>query len=238
MNKTSKDPLAVHSGRRVFDEVYTRLRTAITTGHFEPGERFVERRLTERLQVSRTPLREALKRLEQEGLVVSYPHRGCYVRTPSYEEARQAYEARRLAEGMAGSLAALRATDRELAAISRVIRDSRMDLENGDREGMLLRNNEFHALQARAARNVFLEQQLQILWGYADLLRGRLWAKSNRALQTQLEHEKIVVALYRRDADAARQLNERHVDSAWGFIETHLKRRNDADTSNVATLTS
>ena len=65
----------------------------------------LERALTERLQVSRTPIREAIKRLEQEGLVVCYPHRGCFVRNPSYDEAREAYEMRRVAEGVAGELA-------------------------------------------------------------------------------------------------------------------------------------
>jgi DNA-binding GntR family transcriptional regulator len=220
-----KDPLAVSASRRVFDEVYTRLRTAITTGHFEPGERFVERNLTARLRVSRTPLREALKRLEQEGLVICYPHRGCFVRVPSFEEARQAYEARGVAEGMAGALAATRATDSELAAISRLIRESRLGLEAGDREGMLLRNNEFHALQARAARNVFLEQQLETLRAYSDLLRGRSWMQSDRTFEVQREHEEIVDALYRRDAASARELNERHVARAWEFVEVHLKAR-------------
>ncbi len=81
------DPLAIAGSRRVFDEVYVRLRSAIIKGHFAAGERFVERTLTERLQVSRTPIREAIKRLEQEGLVVCYPHRGCFVRNPSYDEA-------------------------------------------------------------------------------------------------------------------------------------------------------
>ncbi|MBI2828181.1 MAG: GntR family transcriptional regulator [Acidobacteria bacterium] len=230
----NKDPLAVRASRRIFDEVYARLRTAITTGHFEPGERFVERRLTARLQVSRTPLREALKRLEQEGLVVCYPHRGCFVRVPSYEEARQAYEARRGAEGMSGALAAIRATDSELAAISRLIREGRLGLEAGDREGMLLRNNEFHTLQARAARNVFLEQQLQTLRGYSDLLRGRSWAQSDRAFQAQREHEEIVDALNRRDAASARELNEQHVEAAWKFAEAHLKEREGATEYDAA----
>ena len=117
-SSTSDDPLAIGGSRRVFDEVYRRLRSAIITGHFAAGERFVERTLTERLQVSRTPIREAIKRLEQEGLVVCYPHRGCFVRSPSFDEAREAYEMRRVAEGVAGEFAATRATDAELQAIT------------------------------------------------------------------------------------------------------------------------
>ena len=221
----AEDPLAIGASRRVFDEVYSRLRSAIIAGHFAPGERFVERALTERLQVSRTPIREAIKRLEQEGLVVCYPHRGCFVRNPSYDEAREAYEMRRVAEGVAGELAATRATAAELQAICDLLAATRARLEAGDREEILLRNDEFHRLQARGARNTFLEQHLTTLWAYVDLLRGRWWREADRAFATQSEHEAIADALMRRDPALARQRNESHVDNAWSVVEAGFKRR-------------
>ena len=223
MEPDINDPLTLRDNRRLLDEVYLRLRSAIATGNLQPGERLIERNLTARLQVSRTPLREALKRLEQDGLVVGYPHRGCFVRQPSFDEAQQAYEARMMAEGMAGALAAARINDIELAAMSRVVQEGRLAVEAGDHERMLLLNNEFHALQARASRNVFLERQLQGLQAYVDLLRGRRWVLSARALETQQEHEQILDALSRRDATAARELNEGHVRVAWKFIESRLR---------------
>lgn len=207
----------------MFDEVYLRLRSAIISGHFAAGERFVERALTERLQVSRTPIREAIKRLEQEGLVVCYPHRGCFVRSPSYEEAREAYEMRRVAEGVAGELAASRATDEELQAIRGLLTATRTRLEEGAREEVLLRNNEFHYLQARGAKNTFLEHHLKTLWAYVDLLRGRWWMEADRAFSTQGEHEAIADALSNRDSARARQLNEAHVDNAWNIVEAGFK---------------
>ena len=213
------DLLKIGSNRRVVDEVYGRLRSAIIMGHFSPGDRFVERSLTARLTVSRTPIREALKRLEQEGLIVCYPHRGCFVRSPSFEEASQAYEMRRVAEGMSGELAAQRATEDDLEAIRAILKQSRTALKVNDREAMLLHNNEFHQLQARAARNVFLESQLRTLSAYVDLLRGRRWMASDRAPSTQVEHEAILRALEKRDSKLARQLNENHVDRAWRIIE-------------------
>jgi DNA-binding GntR family transcriptional regulator len=218
-----EDPLAIAGGRRVFDEVYLRLRWAIIAGHFSPGERFVERTLTDRLQVSRTPIREAIKRLEQEGLVVCYPHRGCFVRSPSYDEAREAYEMRRVAEGTAGELAASRATVAELKAIRELVTVTRARLEAGDREEVLLRNNEFHYLQARAAKNTFLEQHLKTLWAYVDLLRARWWMEADRAFATQEEHEAIADALANRDPMLARKRNETHVDNAWRVVEAGIK---------------
>lgn len=225
---TAPDPLAINGSRRVFDEVYRRLRAAIISGDFRAGERFVERSLTERLQVSRTPIREAIKRLEQEGLVVCYPHKGCFVRSPSDEEARQAYEMRRVAEGLAGELAATRASDQELAAIHELLAQTRARLEAGDREEILLRNDEFHALQAQAARNAFLEQTLKTLWAYVDLLRGRWWTQADRAFDTQAEHEAIAAALSMRNPQLARERNEAHVDKAWKVVEAGLKTRDFA----------
>ena len=218
-----EDPLAIASSRRVFDEVYVRLRSAIIKGHFAAGERFVERSLTARLQVSRTPIREAIKRLEQEGLVVCYPHRGCFVRSPSFDEAREAYEMRRVAEGFAGELAATRATDAELQAIHDLVKATRVRLEAGDREELLLRNDEFHSLQARGAKNTFLEQHLKTLWAYVDLVRGRWWMEADRAFATQSEHEAIVEALLKRDPLAARERNVAHVDNAWRVVEAGFK---------------
>jgi DNA-binding GntR family transcriptional regulator len=211
------DLLKVES-RRLFDEVYQRLREAIVTGLFSPGERFVERSLTTRLSVSRTPLREAMKRLEEEGLIVCYPHRGCFVRTPSYDEARQAYEMRRAVEGMAGELAAQRATGADLDRIEDVLIRGRAALAANDREAMLLLNNEFHQLQAEAARNIFLERQLRRLSAYVDLLRGRRWVSSDRPPATQQEHEAIFAAVKAGDGPLARQLNEEHVDRAWAKV--------------------
>lgn len=221
------DLLVIEGSRRVFDEVYVRLRSAIITGHFAPGERFVERSLTERLQVSRTPIREAIKRLEQEGLVVCYPHRGCFVRSPSFDEAREAYEMRRVAEGLAGELAASRATDEELEGIRSLVAATRSRLESGDREEVLLRNDEFHELQARSAKNSFLVQQLKTLWAYVDLVRGRWWIEADRAFATQSEHEAIADALSNRDPALARRRNESHVDNAWSVVEAGFKRLAD-----------
>jgi DNA-binding GntR family transcriptional regulator len=207
----------------VFDEVYLRLRSAIIKGHFSAGERFVERALTERLQVSRTPIREAIKRLEQEGLVVCYPHRGCFVRSPSFDEAREAYEMRRVAEGVAGEMAATRATDAELEKINELVRATRVRLEAGDREELLLRNDEFHHLQVLSAKNTFLEQSLKTLWAYVDLVRSRWWIEADRALATQREHEAIVDALLARDPVLARDRNVAHVDNAWKVVEAGFK---------------
>jgi DNA-binding GntR family transcriptional regulator len=216
------DPLAINLSRRMGDEVYTRLRDAIVTGYLAPGARVIERDLTDRLKVSRTPIRDALKQLEQERLIVCYPHKGCFVRVPTFEEASQAYELRRMAEGFSAELAAERATQEDLEVMSAAIRKSSEALQSGDRPSMLLSNNQFHQAQAKAARNLFLYEELQRLWAYVDILRGNYWTSTDRASTSQVEHEAILDALQRRDGATARRLSEIHVQNAWTLLATML----------------
>ncbi len=152
-----------------------------------------------------------------------YPHRGCFVRSPSFDEARQAYEMRREAEGVAGELAAVRATEAELATIKALVAATRIQLEAGDREELLLRNDEFHQLQVSSAKNTFLEQHLKTLWAYVDLVRSRWWIEADRAMATQQEHEAIVEALVARDPALARERNVAHVDYALKVVEAGFK---------------
>lgn len=216
------NPLAISLNRRMGDEVYTRLRNAIVTGYFAPGARVIERDLTDQLKVSRTPIREALKQLEQERLIVCYPHKGCFVRSPTFKEASQAYELRRMAEGFSAELAAERSTPEDLAAMSEAIRKSSEALQSGDRPSLLLYNNEFHQAQAKAARNLFLYEELHRLWAYVDILRGHYWTSTDRASTSQVEYEAILDALHRRDGATARRLSEVHVQNAWTLLTKML----------------
>ena len=204
--------------QRLYDHICNELRSAIVTGRFSPGARIVERDLTEELRASRTPIREALRKLEQEGLVVGYPHRGYFVRDPSFEEAQQAYESRRVVEGACGELAAQRATEVEQAAIRASIVKARQVLESGDRLQLLLCNNEFHHLIVKAAHNEFLEKQWLVLWAFVDLLRGQWWGHTERPADGHFEHEALLDAIVRRDAALARRLNEEHVERAWANV--------------------
>src|ERR1700754_1350669 len=100
-------------------EVYERLRQAIVAGSIRPNERLIEADLAARLEVSRTPVRESMLRLAGDGLIIAH-RRGWIVREHSAEEIREVYEIRAALEGFAAGLAALRATDEELAGIKAI----------------------------------------------------------------------------------------------------------------------
>jgi len=211
-------PVDARSDRRLFDQVCERLRSAIVTGHLAPGARMVERDLTARLQVSRTPIREALRRLEHEGLVIGYPHRGYFVRNPSFKEARQAYETRRVVESACCELAAQRVNEVDVAALRHAVHKAQGILDSGDRVSLLACNQEIHHLMVKAARNLFLEKEWASMWAFADLLRGRWWGHTARPETGHFEHEALVEAIARGDASLALRLSAEHVDRAWANV--------------------
>jgi DNA-binding GntR family transcriptional regulator len=222
-SSTKTDTLALgYATRRVSDQVYLRLRAAIVRGHFEPGARLVERDLTSRFEVSRTPIREALKRLEHDGLVVCRPHCAYSVRSPHFEEAALAYEARGILEGACSALAAERATAAQIARLGGLVRKGRRMLKNNDFESLLLCNNELHALQAEASHNSFLVEEHRRVWTYVDLLRGRFWSSTDRPHVGQDEHEQIVDAIASHNPELARQLGAEHVKRAWEGVSTRI----------------
>lgn len=226
-------PFAPRPDHRLSEQVSERLREAIVTGHFTPKMRLTERDLTHTLGVSRTPIREALRRLEHDGLIVGYPHRGYSVRSPSFEEAQQAYEARHVIEVACAGLAAERADELDIASMRQALRKGQEALAAGDTVTVLVHNNEFHGLQARAARNAFLQRQWLAVWTFVDLLRGRWWSQTLRPTVGHGEHEALLAAIAARDPELARRLASEHVERAWLNV---AKRFEDEKSQATAAL--
>ncbi len=160
---------------------------------------------------------------------MGYPHRGYFVRSPSFEEARQAYEARRVIEAACASLAAERADELDLAAMRQALRRGDEALAAGDTVTVLVHNNDFHSLQARAARNAFLEKQWIAVWTFVDLLRGRWWSQTPRPTVGHTEHHALLEAIDRRDARLAGRLASEHVERAWQNIATRFEAEGEAN---------
>ena len=184
-----------------------------------------ERELTEWLQVSRTPIREALRKLVDEGLVENYPHRGYFVRNPSFEEAKQAYEMRSILEGACCELAAKRATEVDIAAMRQAVRDAHAVLESGDRATLLQCNKAFHRHLVHASHNACLEKQWDAMWTFVDLLRGQWWVQTDRPETGHYEHEALLEAIAAGDSKLARRLGEEHSSLAWANIEKRFQER-------------
>lgn len=201
-------------GQAVLDE----LRTAIIGGLYPQGARLVEEEIAARFDVSRNPIRDALRTLSAEGFVVIEPRRGARVATVDARSARDLFELRRPLEGLVAGLAARRATPAQVEALRDVVRRGGHVASSGRLETLPALNTEFHATLAVAADNSLLASTLGrlsdiIRWIYATRIR-------DRSHQSWAEHADIVEAVAARDAATAERLGIEHITRALGAYET------------------
>ncbi len=194
----------------VREAAYERLKRAITEGEFLPGDRLAEPELATRLGVSRTPVREAIQRLAQEGLVELLPGRGARVKRLSPLEVAEVYEVRSAIEAEAARLAAERATDAEIASLARL--QARIEaLDPDDHKAQTEADLAFHAALVEAAHNRRLGEFFHSLDALLALIK-RYSRDQNQSPATLAEHRSIVEALRARDPEAAACAVRRHVE--------------------------
>lgn len=219
------EPLAIEKPLTVSESVYQKLRDHLIFGYFKPGQRLAEEQLAEQMGVSRTPVREALLRLEQEGLIQMLPRQGAVVRRISLEEARQVYEVRALLEGLAARLTVQHMTPQDLSAIRKALDASFEVMEQGDTRSLVIHNNHFHDLIGDTSRNVVLKKILNLLHTQVNLLRITLWSTfPDRLEQTLREHERIYEAMAAGDEDGAEQAAREHIVHSWEVMHAVLAR--------------
>ncbi|MCA0448478.1 MAG: GntR family transcriptional regulator [Proteobacteria bacterium] len=187
------------------------LRQMILDGELPPGARLSERALGERLGVSRTPLREALRMLASEGLVRHEPNRGAVVAPLDRADIEATFELLAALEGLAGELAAKRIDDAQLAEIKALHFEMRAHHARGDRAAYFRANQDIHRHIAAAAANPVLVETFERLNArvkrvrYAANLTQERWAKAVE------EHERMIAALDARDGAALRAILEAHL---------------------------
>ncbi|WP_297855067.1 GntR family transcriptional regulator [Elioraea sp.] len=203
----------------VAEQVYRRLRDDIAAGRLAPRARLSERALSAALGVSTSPIKAALKRLEQEGMVVTQPRRGTWVAFAP-EKAHEMGLIRAALEGIAARLAAQRIGAADLAALEAILAELRRATESLDREALVEANDRYHALVLKAADNVFLANAVRGLRGYFLITQARMRTMRLRPELAMAEHEAIFAALAAHDAEAAERAMRAHiartVETLWG----------------------
>ena len=199
--------LSNRSRRRVTP--YERLKQAIMVGELEPGDQMVESALAEMCGVSRTPIREALTRLEQDGLV-ERSERGLVVRDSSPEEILDVYDCKVVLEAQAACTAAERRTDRDVFAMRRAAeRFSRLTAD--DPEGLAEGNREFHRALWRASHNdslIDLQERLNLHLGRSP---ATTLSFPGRQPEASAEHVALIDAIEQRDARLAEDIARNHM---------------------------
>lgn len=195
-------------------QTVNKLRDAILSGFFRPGQRLVEADLCEMMKVSRTSVREALRCLAAERLITIVPNRGPSVTEITWEEARQIYDARAILEGEVAALLAERATLEQKREMRSALAAFIEAEENEDAMGRLTSTSRFYDVMLRGCGNRVIGEMLQGLVARINFLRARSMSLPGRAKYSASEMRRILRAIEKRDAAGARVAAVEHVRNA------------------------
>jgi DNA-binding GntR family transcriptional regulator len=198
-------------GTSLHDEVATRLRSLLFERELAPGEWIDEKALAARWQISRTPLREALKVLANEGLVELVPQRGCRVIQLSDDDADQLFPVMALLEGRCAFEATRNATPADRALLRHWHDELERHAAMQDRDGYYRANHEFHTLVQRLARNRWLDRSTGDLRQFLRLMRGRQLKLPGRLEVSIGEHRALIQAMLAGDAERAERTMHDHL---------------------------
>ncbi|WP_247743406.1 GntR family transcriptional regulator [Shimia sp. R10_1] len=190
------------------NSAYSALLNEIRDGHLSPGDRLRETELAKRFNISRTPVREAIRLLEADGLVTHLPRVGATIRRLDYSEVMELYEMRVVLECTAARMAARAASDVEIAELSAI---SEMLAQVGEGTEASRLNRQFHLALLNAAKNRFLTKSMFNLQKAMLILGRTTLADPERYQNAILEHQAILEALTRRDGEAAETAMQDHI---------------------------
>jgi DNA-binding GntR family transcriptional regulator len=196
------------------EQVYDILRDMIIRREIEPGEKINEEHLAERIGVSRTPVRETLCRLENEGIVKVIPRRGAFVTRLTGDSVAEVLEIREALEGLVARLAAQRMDKPTLDALRACLHRVDATPESSRQPIQYTRAEEdFHAILLDACGNQMLKNMMEVVNAHLKLIRVRTVVLPGRARKSVEEHHQILKAIEKRDVSLAEEIMRKHVAS-------------------------
>lgn len=195
-------------------KVFTQLENDILNGKYKPGDSLIETRLSDELGVSRTPIREAIRQLELEGLVQSIPNKGAIVKGISAQDIEDIYTIRMMIEGLAARWAAEKITPEELEELTETVEFEEFYTQKNDTSHLLKVDSKFHEIIFRASKSKPLMHTLSTFHHYVQRARNASFETPGRAQKALQEHKAILQAIMERDAEKAERLTTEHVRNA------------------------
>ena len=207
------------------DVVFNTLRQAILKGELAPGERLMEIQLAERLGVSRTPIREAIRKLELEGLVLMIPRKGAEVAKISEKSLRDVLEVRRSLEELAIELACQRMTEEEVDALEQTQEEFTAAVACGDAMKIAETDETYHDVIYKGTGNDRLVQILNNLREQMYRYRLEYIKDEDKRQILLLEHDKILKAVKLRRVEEAKEAMREHIDNQEITVSRNIKEQ-------------
>lgn len=202
------------SPKTVQQQVLEKLRSAISSGVFKPGDRLLEAELCNLLGVSRPSVREALRSLEAEKLVSLVPNKGPYIPVLPWEKASEIYGVRALLEGEAAALAACRSSAEGILIMRACLEEFRVAVESADALAQVSATTKFYAQLFKMCGNQTIEETVTGLLARINYMRMKSMSRPGRAPVSLQEMTAIVDAVEAQDAEGARRAAVDHVEQA------------------------
>lgn len=191
--------------------VFNKLREDILSGVYKENEELKENTIGIELGVSRTPVREALRQLELEGLVTLIPNKGAYVTGITQKDIHDIYVIRSYLEGLCAKWACEHITDAQIEALEEILYLSDFHTGRSHKEQLVELDNKFHELIYKASGSKILEHVLSDFHHYVERVRKITLAMPSRAKESSKEHAAIVDAIKKRDGELAEALAHEHI---------------------------
>lgn len=212
------EPIFKPIGQEIFkpvrDIVFEELRNAIFKGELKPNQRLIEEDIAKQMGISRTPVREALRMLENEGLVMHVPRRGVLVTGFSDEDIDEIYKIRGVLEGLAASLAVDRITNKEINELENILRDMKTLINEGKFNKLMELHNRFNYVLTRACRSPRLCGMIDTMQEYLEETRMISLSSKERQIKAHEEHVSIVEAIKSKDKELVEKLVRDHTENA------------------------
>lgn len=206
MTESKSNKLEISNYKPLREIVFEYLRNSILSGELEPGERLMELQLAQQLGVSRTPIREAIRKLELEGFVEMLPRKGAYVADVSIKDILDVLEVRMFLEGLATNLAAERMTDEEIEELKVILQKFEDEIETMEKQEMIKLDNKFHDTIIKGSRNNKLMQIVQGLQEQFQRFRVIYFNEYSEHQDLIKYHRAIVKAIADRDSKKPRSM--------------------------------
>lgn len=214
----SKDVMDLSHDVSLRYKVFKHIKAQIINGHYKVGDGLIESKMAEELGVSRTPIREAIRLLELEGLVETIPNKGAIVLGISPKDVQDIYSIRCLVEGLAARWAAERISDLEKKEMQKIIDLMDFYAQKGDTDELAELDNRFHQIIYEASGSKILNITLGNLHQYVQLARLESLKRPNRLDRTIAEHHEILNAFLESDPEKAEKAVTSHVQNAYKNI--------------------
>jgi DNA-binding GntR family transcriptional regulator len=219
---------AAKKRRLLREHVYAGVKNAIIGGEFRPGKRLIEERLAADMATSRTPVREAIQKLEKEGLIFRLPRGGFAVKPVTEEEVEEILGLRSILEGYAAFLASSRITDAELKQLQEIIGQEDECLNNLNVDEFIRLDGEFHDVLYRAAKNARLYALLNDLRDYMYRYRVIILHHQRKLHLAVQDHKEMLASMKAKSPRQVERLVRKHVSRGKEIIKKKIKQGEQA----------